>query len=159
MHMSTRGLIEIIRAQYRLEWDGIHGFRHWSRVRENGRRLAETTGADVEIIDLFALLHDSKRANDDRDDGHGARAADFARSLCGSAFRLELAALEILVEACRNHENGLTHDDPTIATCWDADRLDLWRVGTMPDPSRLCTEAARDPAVIQWACRRAEEDR
>ena len=33
--------------------------------------------------------------------------------------------------------------------------LDLGRVGIMPCPSRLCTEAARDPAMIKWADGRA----
>lgn len=45
--------------------------------------------------------------------------------------------------------------DPTIATCWDADRLDLLRVGIRPDPARLVTEAARDPEVLEWAMARS----
>ena len=43
----------------------------------------------------------------------------------------------------------------TIQTCWDADRLDLGRVGITPDPSWLCTEAAKRPEVIAWADGRA----
>jgi uncharacterized protein len=43
----------------------------------------------------------------------------------------------------------------TIQTCWDADRLDLGRVGITPHPSRLCTEAARRPEMIRWADGRA----
>ena len=43
----------------------------------------------------------------------------------------------------------------TIQTCWDADRLDLGRVGMMLHPARLCTEAARDPEVLKWADGRA----
>ena len=31
---------------------------------ENGLRLAEKTEANVEIVKLFAVLHDSKRLND-----------------------------------------------------------------------------------------------
>lgn len=83
-------------------------------------------------------------------------AAEFARSLCGSAYLLDPGGLELLVVAYRDHTNGMTHNDATVATCWDADRLDLWRVGTRSDPTRLCTDAARDPEIIEWACRRAE---
>jgi uncharacterized protein len=39
----------------------------------------------------------------------------------------------------------------TIQTCWDADRLDLGRVGVTPHPSRLCTEVARRPEILEWA--------
>jgi uncharacterized protein len=31
----------------------------------------------------------------------------------------------------------------TLQACWDADRLDVGRVGIAPKPHRLCTEAAR----------------
>jgi uncharacterized protein len=47
--------------------------------------------------------------------------------------------------------------DITIQTCWDADRLDLGRVGTTPDPARLCTAAARDPEMLRWADRRSSD--
>ena len=36
----------------------------------------------------------------------------------------------------------------TIAVCWDADRLNLWRVYITPDPRLLSTKAARDPELI-----------
>ncbi|MEZ6235591.1 MAG: hypothetical protein R3B68_15505 [Phycisphaerales bacterium] len=60
--------------------------------------------------------------------------------------------------ACRDHTHARTHPDPTIATCFDADRLDLARVGTTPHPGRLCTDAARDPALIAAACEEASAD-
>lgn len=37
-----------------------------------------------------------------------------------------------------------THLNPTIGVCWDADRLDLTRVGMTPKPKLLSTQAARD---------------
>ncbi len=40
-------------------------------------------------------------------------------------------------------------------TCWDADRLDLGRVGIMPEPSRLCTAAAKRSDLLKWADGRA----
>ena len=46
-------------------------------------------------------------------------------------------------------------DDPIIGTCWDADRLDLGRVGVKPNPKLLSTERARSKAVIDWAYNRS----
>jgi uncharacterized protein len=46
---------------------------------------------------------------------------------------------------------GQVADDPTIGACWDADRLNLWRVGKTPDPRLLSTAAARDPDLIAEA--------
>ncbi|MFM7373822.1 MAG: hypothetical protein ACKO39_01545, partial [Chthoniobacterales bacterium] len=54
---------------------------------------------------------------------------------------------------CRTHTDGLTEADPTIQACWDADRLDLGRVGITPHASRLCTDAARN--LMYWAHNRA----
>jgi uncharacterized protein len=60
---------------------------------------------------------------------------------------------ELLYEACRLHTDGLTTGDPTLLACWDADRLDLGRVGIEPAPHRLGTDAARE--LIDWAHERA----
>jgi uncharacterized protein len=39
--------------------------------------------------------------------------------------------------------DGQVTDDPTLGAAWDADRLDLPRVGVAPDPARLSTAAGR----------------
>ena len=57
----------------------------------------------------------------------------------------------MLYEACARHTDGLTDGDVTIQTCWDADRLDLGRVGKTPNPRRLCTAAAIRPDILKWA--------
>jgi len=156
MHPAVRqSLIEAVRAQYALNWDGIHGPTHWERVRENGLRLAAATGARADVIELFAYFHDACRHNDNHDPEHGARGADLARKLAGSVFDLDPEGLLLLTEACTGHTHGQTVAEITVATCWDADRLDLARVGKMPRPQRLCTEAARDPEIIAWACSRS----
>ena len=103
------------------------------------------------MVELFAYLHDAKRMNNGRDPEHGLRASVFARGLAGDAFTLPAASLELLVEALRGHTDGLTTGDVTVLTCWDSDRLDLGRVGIMPHPDRLCTEAAKDPGLMKWA--------
>ena len=63
--------------------------------------------------------------------------------------------IDIFIEAATFHSDGRLDADVTIMTCWDADRLDLYRVGTRPIPERLCTEPARQPEVIEWAVSRS----
>jgi uncharacterized protein len=113
-------------------------------------------GLEPDIVELFAYLHDAKRANDGWDLEHGRRAADFVRELQGSHLELSAVKLELLVYACAHHTDGLTVADPAVQICWDADRLDLGRIGIEPDPDRLCTAAAREPATIEWAFRRSQ---
>ena len=155
MAVLSRELIRVIRKQFALSWRGLHGAPHWARVRENGLRLAEMTGANTRVIELFSFLHDSQRRNDDSDSEHGKRAAHFAQSLAGSLFELTAAELEDLLTACRGHSDGLREGTVTVQTCWDADRLDLGRVGIKPNPHRLCTLAARQPVIIEWAYNRS----
>jgi uncharacterized protein len=150
----TPALLDAIRAGYQLSWHGFHGIGHWERVLENGRRLAPTTGADLVVVEFFAALHDSRRLNDDHDPDHGARATALIRELDPSLIPLTAGQREQLEVACRDHTHGTATPDPTIGTCWDADRLDLLRVWIRPDPRYLVTAAARDPAVIQAAMAR-----
>jgi uncharacterized protein len=52
--------------------------------------------------------------------------------------------------------DGLLEADLTVQTCWDADRLDLGRVGKTPRVEKLCTEEARrDPVLRDLAYRRS----
>lgn len=153
--MPPIALIEAILAQYALPLSGVHGPVHWARVLANGRRLTKLTGADIEIVSLFAVLHDSRRFNEGRDHGHGNRGAEFAKTQRGKVINLDHERFGLLAEACGGHTDGETEADVTIQTCWDADRLDLGRVGITPNPVLLCTDAARDPAMIAWATERA----
>jgi uncharacterized protein len=153
--MLTAELIKAIRREYCLPWRGIHGVIHWARVLENGVRLASVTGARLDVITLFAVFHDSRRLNEDYDPEHGRRGADLAAALRGSFFDLADDAFELLQTACIFHTEGKILADVTVQTCWDADRLDLGRVGIKPHPTRLYTDAAKDPAVIAWAYERS----
>lgn len=149
--------LQAVLGQYRLKPDGIHGLTHWGRVQENGERLAGATGGNLVVVRLFALLHDAVRWNDGRDADHGARGAALARSLHGRTFQLPDEDLARLLEACQDHTHVRHHPDPTIQACWDADRLDLGRVGTIPDPEFMGPEAGRRE-VRTWAHARAVVD-
>ncbi len=153
----SEALIERVRSEFALSWDGIHGVKHWARVRDNGLRLARLTGANPEVVELFAFLHDAKRLNEGRDPDHGKRAAKFIGSLPGSLIALPDEGLQLLMYACQYHSDGLTEADVTVQTCWDADRLDLGRIGIKPNPRYLCTPAARETGMIEWAFRRSRQ--
>jgi uncharacterized protein len=151
----TSELLTAIRAQFALDWYGIHGIQHWERVRDNGLRLARVTGANPTVVELFAYLHDSRRLDDWEDFGHGARAAVYLQTLRGRFFDVSDEELELLIYACRHHSDGLSDGDVTVLACWDADRLDLGRVGIRPDPRYLCTAAARKPGMLAWSYHRS----
>lgn len=120
----------------------IHGEYHWERVAMFGRRLCyQDPNINARVIELFAYFHDCQRKNDNYDQEHGQRAAlllgsirnDLLKDLSDEEFRQ-------LQTACRIHtmQKGPT-GDATIDACIDADRLDLGRVGIVPDPDRMLT--------------------
>ena len=117
-----------------------HGLTHWKQVEFNGLLLATETGADTVVVRLFALFHDSKRANDGPDIIHGARGAEFAKT-CFEEHRLDITQehFDKLYHACKFHTTEPRSGDATIDTCYDADRLDLGRVGIALDPKKMAT--------------------
>jgi uncharacterized protein len=153
--IDLKPLVHAVLSEYALPWHGTHGVSHWARVLENGLRLACETGADVEVVQLFALFHDSRRVNEGIDDDHGKRGAELAASFHGRWFTLSDAQFDLLYAACVDHTNGGTDGDVTIQACWDSDRLDLGRVGISPNPKRLCTPVAKRPDILDWANGRA----
>ena len=91
--------------------------------------------------------------------GHGPRAAEFAGQLrAAGVIALDDSDFELLAFACARHSDGLTRADITVQVCWDADRLDLGRVGVKPHPRYLCTPAAKTAPIIEWAFRRSLVD-
>jgi uncharacterized protein len=141
-------VLESVLARSTSHTSSLHGLGHWERVRENGLALAGTTdGADVEVVLFFALFHDSMRENDGHDPGHGRRGSALARELA-RVLPLESLQLDLLTAACDGHTEGFVSDDPTVGACWDADRLDLPRVGIQPDRRFLSTAAARERAAL-----------
>ena len=153
----TPALIKRVVSDFKLDLRSVHGPAHWMRVRRNGLFLANHTGANKRVIELFALFHDSCRLNDWTDSDHGPRAADYAASLFYDEHLLPCSEeeLQMLVVACEGHTHGGVHDDPTIGSCWDSDRLDLPRVGIAVDPTYLCTEYGKQADVIQASTARA----
>lgn len=137
-------LKKYLTKHYQLSLDSVHGPAHWKKVEQIGLTLADENGADKKVVSLFAWLHDSCRENEFTDPKHGPRAAELASSLRGKLFRLNDDQFEKLVYACKHHADGLVHEDVTIGTCWDADRLDLGRVGETPAEEYMSTDCGRN---------------
>jgi uncharacterized protein len=122
---------------------------------QNGRRLAAVNGADLQVIECFAIFHDACRRSDGHDPDHGPRAAALVQSLRGR-LGLDDARCTLVIEACENHTRGASSAaDITVLTCLDADRLDIPRVGLRIKPWLLSTPAARAIEIIEWATERA----
>lgn len=137
-------LCRAVLAQYRLDaGDDLHGLPHWARVARNGLWLAAAAGIAPRLVEPFALLHDACREDDGSDPGHGPRAAALAGVLSPALLELDAAEILLLREACALHTRGRIVAHPALQVCWDADRLDLPRLGIPLDARRLCTEAAR----------------
>lgn len=129
-----------------LHHGSYHGLSHWRKVDWNAMQICKALpAADVEVCRAFAYLHDCRRQNEETDSMHGENGAAYAQDLHENG-KLPLIAgqMKLLTDAIRDHEKGQTTDDPTIGACWDADRLDIMRVGTAIDPKYLSTQAGKD---------------
>lgn len=153
--VSWLPIVDEISNSFKLDLNGIHGQPHWSRVLTNGLRLAKQTSANHSVIVAFALLHDCQRENDGYDPQHGMRGAELGKLMRFRLPSLSDIEFDLFYEAAAYHSDGLLDGDVTVQTCWDADRLDLYRVGIRPNPAFLCTEAARHPDIIKWAVNRS----
>jgi uncharacterized protein len=149
---DTQWLVDAVLKKSTGKHSRLHGEEHWKRVAAAGLvLLPHTPDADPLVVFLFALFHDSMRLNDGYDPYHGPRGAELARELRGEAFVLDDRRMGLLEFACDEHTNGGVDPDPSVGVCWDADRLNLWRVGRRPSPRFLSTPAARDDELIEWA--------
>lgn len=153
-----RRLLKRILKGYTMPVRGFHGVVHWARVLENGQRIAPHSGANLKVVTLFALFHDSRRIDDGYDLGHGQRGADLAQRMRADYLNLTDEEFDLLSYACEWHTDRIHDRDVTVQTCWDADRLDLGRVGMVPSLKYLQTEHARDPKTIEWAHQRAVDE-
>jgi uncharacterized protein len=151
-------LIQEILRGYRLPLMGTHGLPHWGRVLETGLKLAEQTGAKPEVVALFAVFHDARRRCETICPGHGLRGAKLAKRLRAKFLSLSDGDFHLLSTACKHHTDGTTEGNITVQTCWDADRLDLWRVCIEPVNELLCTSAAKDRSLQSWARERSLSD-
>lgn len=133
-----------------------HGPAHWRAVAQAGWYIANATPeVDPLVVYLFAALHDTQRHNEYSDPEHGERAA----LVCGGLFgegKLPISTQQYLALHLALREHNGAHPDRfsnVVKACFDADRLNLWRVGKIPDPDLLGTDYAKLSAVVAWARR------
>lgn len=120
----------------------IHWFKVWANVLELVKQVPE---CDKEVAILFAILHDCKRVGEFDDPDHGKRAAEYAQELYDDGeLDIDISQLNQLKFAIRYHNKARITSDPTVAVCWDADRLDLPRVGKVILPEMLSTSVAKE---------------
>jgi uncharacterized protein len=136
-----------------------HGERHWRAVARAGLDLApKVDGCKPLIVLLFALFHDARRENEFYDPEHGSRGAELSRQLLRERSLLSEEDERLLYETCRDHNGAAPSENPTVGTCFDADRLNLWRVGITPDEALLSTTAAREPTMRERSRSFHDED-
>lgn len=131
---------------------GCHGIDHWDRVYANGQKLI-TRKVNPLVVGLFAYLHDFCREDDGDDLQHGPRAADFIDTVRDTLLKdVSDKDIRLLKDACRLHTVVDRTGNPTIDACFDADRLDLGRVGIVPDPARMATKKGKEIAsdAFSW---------
>lgn len=121
----------------------IHGLSHWSRVVYNGFFIADRNFSNKKLIAYFALFHDSQRESDYSDPKHGYKAALFLEKHY-KKLKLDIETFDKLYEACETHSDAKNSTDKDIGTCFDADRLDLYRVGINPHDNFLSTDIAKE---------------
>lgn len=145
--MSVEKLKEYLKEHTDRWYSPYHGIEHWDRVWENAQTIGWNTEADMEVVEYFAYLHDSQRWDEGEDTEHGPRAAGFWKEH-RDLFNLTDAQFKILLKAVSGHTVAMpgdkAGDDPTLAVCWDADRLDIGRVGKVVNADYLFTDFARD---------------
>ncbi len=133
--------------------NSVHGLTHWKRVEKFGLKIAKKNGADKKVISLFAYLHDARRENECDDPAHGARSVILLKELLDAKIiSLTSKQYEQLVSALSLHnKHNAKSNDITVQTCWDADRLDLWRCGFVPNPELMFSGYGKSKKMIEYA--------
>jgi len=143
-----QALLEEICDHYKLNLYGAHGIEHWESVYANTQMLSEVYGVESKVFMLFALLHDSQRLDEDDDFEHGIRAAQKIQSYLDTGkIILDANDQKRLLYACANHtkanKNDPLYKDLIVQICLDADKLDIGRVGVIPEKSHFLTPHAQ----------------
>ncbi|MFC1680343.1 hypothetical protein ACFL1S_00900 [Pseudomonadota bacterium] len=143
--MIADHLLERLEASSRMFHSRIHGVNHWRTVARNGLYLAQFSGADRDVVLHFAFFHDCRRKNEGYEPRHGPRSAAFLKTV-RQEIALNNVQFKLLIRACSGHTQARKSTCPTLGTCWDADRLDLGRVGIRPRSRYLFTDRAKEIA-------------
>ena len=148
----------------------LHGPAHWSRVRYFGAQLAAREGLPEEAracVEIFAWVHDLAREHDGGGNQHAIDGALYLDEVLPAVFPgLSAAQRETVRAAVRYHSDGMVAREAyqlgllagiegasdllirTIGCCWDADRLDLPRVGIWPSGDLMSTSCWQEVLAL-----------
>jgi uncharacterized protein len=113
--------------------DSVHGFDHVQRVYRMAERLALAEGADLEVVQAAALLHDAQDSRAGRDEqeaekrgNHHLRSAEFAaKVLKAEGWPLErIAAVQHCIQTHRFRDASTAPQTLEAQVLFDADKLD-----------------------------------
>lgn len=120
--------LEIAREWYK-NTDAVHDFSHIERVYRMARRLALAEGADPEIVNAAALLHDADGTTPGSDvrREHHLRSADFAALILGQEGWPEerITAVQHCIRAHRFRDDREPPQSIEAKVIFDADKLDV----------------------------------
>lgn len=167
--MTPAQIIAALRPYVRFD-SALHGPAHWAHVHRFGAALADRLDLPPEgrvCVELFAWLHDLARKDDEAGAQHAVDgAAQIEAILPVIADPLTPAQIETIRVAVRHHSDGMVsgrageagvfaHIDwprdlvvATVGCCWDADRLDLPRVGMTPSDRFMSTRVWKEIAPL-----------
>jgi uncharacterized protein len=157
--------IELVKPFAKMDSE-IHGQRHWSHVRRLGLELGNLlnlTDEQLRCIELFALTHDLARTNDGKNTVHSDDGSYLFVDVAKEVFPLLDGEQRGLIQICiKHHSDGITAEEAylnqsfrhiawreddiinTVGCCWDADRLDLLRLGIEPNGKYMSTSVWED---------------
>jgi uncharacterized protein len=116
--------VDDVKAYYSAD-DPVHGFSHIKRVLHLCREIGEKEGADWEILQAAALLHDLEGDVDSRE-GHQLAAADRAEEiLARDGWQKEsIKAVKHCIRAHRFRDQREKPETIEARVLFDADKLD-----------------------------------
>ena len=149
----------------------LHGPAHWSRVRRFGFLLADQQQLNerqTRCVEVFSWTHDLARVDDGGGNQHAIDGAVHCFAVMEAVFPdLDDLQQQLVSTAIRFHSDGLTADEAyfqglldidgwsedavieAVGAAWDADRLDLLRLGIEPLRRFMSTSGWRD--VLPYA--------
>ncbi|MBN1283690.1 MAG: HD domain-containing protein [Proteobacteria bacterium] len=127
MRKAIEAVTEEARAHFTRS-RGSHGWDHTERVRSLALHIGRREGADLEILEMAALLHDIGRHREDESLGevcHAKEGARLARSIL-ERHEVEARIADAVVHCIEHHRfRGESRPDTLEArSLFDADKLD-----------------------------------
>lgn len=113
------------------EADEVHNFEHVLRVKAMAERIGKSEGADLEIIEAAAFLHDSRGASPEeggkaRKEHHIASAEFAGEVLTDKGWSIDrIQAVQHCIRAHRFRHNGERPESLEAQCLFDADKLDV----------------------------------